>query len=138
MDISKQVCTLEQAKKLSQMGISQNSFLEHCKKVNRDWYIRNRPTIDTADFKETYAAYSVAELGMMLSTIEYEAWGFSILMCWYSHTEEKWSAGLRNVRDEKYKYTGSAETEAESRAGLLIYLIENGFTTSVEVNEKLN
>jgi len=131
MKIENQVCTLEQARRLKELGIDQRSeyahilvpvkgfVLEHIAEFNRWAFQYNEPlSVD----REKYSAFTVAELGVMID--------------------------IKNKRDsvfnpELYKiyhlldnYTGK-ESEAFVRASLLISALLSGVITPEECNKRL-
>ena len=81
----------------------------------------------TLDFLGSYTAYTVAELGEMLPhevRIDDDSY-------WHSIRIEKWSVGDGFVwkviyeNHEKKSFEQKADTEADARAKMLIYLKEN-------------
>ena len=122
MKLQDQVCTLEQAKKLKQLGLSSQSIAQW-----RDFDdlkdSRVKPEVKTeilrpsdSSVMQVYPAYTVAELGEPL-----HAFG------------DYWSI-MQNLKSKQYifrlsfglnVYQGSRKTEAEARAAVLIYLLEN-------------
>lgn len=135
MNLTDQVCSLEYAKKLKELGIAQSSLFYWVKpkswERHRDppeftieyihWFDELQEPLSLKDY-ETYSAFTVAELGELLpECIPYEG----DLMMWNN----------MNFQDQRYfgiEYTGSglesftAETEANVRAMMLIYLYEQG------------
>ncbi len=115
LPLSQQVCSLELAKKLAAVGVPQDSFFV--------WYGGTTPaTLWTRDrFEEkrwnhpeqTYAAFTVAELGEMLP---YTAFG-----AYFNEFKGKDDWSMAYGREK----TIVADTEADARASLLIYLIES-------------
>jgi len=65
MELSKQCCTVEQGKRLTELGVNAPSLFEHVEQYGKPNRIRPVPEVDTHDFKSTYPAYTVAELGAM-------------------------------------------------------------------------
>lgn len=132
MNITSQVCSLEQAKKLKQLGVTQNSFLYwHLGKVSGTWLLINE--IHSLISNEDYSAFTVGELGVMLPYGQFlsgymihDDWGCG----WYPIKEELWDHS-----NQKCEHSVHADTEAQARAALLIYLIENKH--AVGVNERL-
>lgn len=133
MILENQVCTLEQAKKLKALGIEQRSFFT--------WYggfegSEVKPNVDLTDQHmydvsingyyghpdNTYSAFNVAELGIMLSGVEYNSWTFVA-------GEDKYC-----VLDYKNVHYGTFNTEADARAELLINLIEARILNAPEVS----
>lgn len=144
MDIENQVCTLEQAKKLKELGVVQESLfdwtIEHKKKdynetstqlMGGTFDVRVNHDINwrTWDFnkRETYSAFTVSELGAMLPDAD--------------KMEDK----LEPLFIEKYgecdkerfnKYFRSL-FNAQDICEWVIYLLENNHITASEVNNRL-
>lgn len=125
MKLENQVCSLESAKKLKELGVEQNSLLywEYCNRFNK-WQIE----YDIFDGDKgmrgegDVSAFTVAELGEMLPKhIDKHGWRhhFQIL-----HLSDKfWEVSY--VNNECIVKHILSETEAEARAKILIYLYEN-------------
>lgn len=129
MDIKNQTCLIEQSKKLSELGIIAASMFWHTINVDpitpvdiiEKWQHSN------FDNCEKYPAYTVAELGVMLPALSH-SWvtkGNSYFNC-----SDNFNVGISNIFSEN--------TEAEARAALLIYLLEEKIITPEEVNQRLN
>ena len=142
MKLEQQVCTLEQAKRLKELGVDQNcsylcflensagkymldtiegNFNSHC----RDYEISVHPGGFEASFVEqAIAVFTVAELGVMID---------------WNHVSQ---SGPYKEDQHFYCFTHlhdySNENEAVVRADVLIYLLENNLTTAEEVNQRLN
>lgn len=124
MEIEKQVCTLEQAKRLKELGVAQNNSIAIHK---------SHPIVgDVIFFRvggvsgDEWAAFSVAELGYMLpngSTIFKDPNG-----CF------EWSCDMIKMDWNDWH---EHATEAEARAAMLIHLIENNLIPIDEVNKML-
>ena len=118
MKLEEQVCSLDIAKRLKELGVKQESYL---------WWDINGELTHFGDGENSdYAverAYSVAELGEMLPEQYFS------FKC---HTEVEgdgiWScAGARMPEFEFYEGQWvTADTEANARAKMLIHLIEQG------------
>jgi hypothetical protein len=145
MKLQDQVCTLEQAKKLSELGINQKSLFYYTqdntplnsnlatwgyRQENMPVYVKylRQSDISTSDLFFEYSAFTVAELGMMLPSetltirrgseyLEFPNWE------WENEGQQKgW---------------GCFDTEASARADHLIMLLENNLIKVKEVNERL-
>ena len=135
MKIEDQVVSLELAKRLKELGVKQESYFvweaPNTEWGWTDWLIV--PTTEQHDL-EHYSAFTVAELGELLPWridgkditdkrrkiayfLEYEAGGMSV--CYTHHLN------VTKVLVERI-----AETEADARAKMLIYLIENGLISN--------
>lgn len=128
MKIEQQVTNLEHSSKLATLGIKQSSLFywainSYNKEVKK---ITMHP--DSRDI--VYSAFTVAELGVMLpeevSTGKWdESFGFSV------------KSPLCHKIDTAENLFIKYPTEAQARAAILIYLLENKLTTAVEINNRL-
>ena len=141
MKIENQVCTVEQAKRLSELGIKMNSFLywkKSCLIKNIDKWIIINSEDSNINEKEDYSAYSVSELDSMLpSTID------DIKLTQWKIQDNNFGIQYRYMMEEPIKYKTFpdrsifADTEAKVRAELLILIIENKYVTAEECNTRL-
>lgn len=130
MNIEQQVCTLKQAKKLKDLGVSGNSafrwnqnLYQNVGDINEGvWSIWYNPMPIISD--NQLPAFSVAELGVMLPDY-YESHKAGNGWCWYSGPLEI---------DDQFE---TGDTEAAARAALLISLLSNGFISVDDVNNRL-
>jgi len=134
MKLEKQVCSLENSKKLHELGVKQNSHF--------GWCVRSEPAhppylVDiayTPGYRYEYTpAYTVAELGEMLRLLNTDI------------TVNQWDHGNGHVNIEgiaaQYNHDSSTiiesqcfGTEADARALMLIWLIENRHVDVGELN----
>lgn len=153
MQLEKQVINLEQAKRLKELGVVHKSLFYWEQTMFR---IGHEYDISSGDWRigpitrkpdEPYLpAFTVAELGVALpeeinhkenSWSSYDFYyGYSTLpeegikkSCWYQDDD-------LNER-ECILHFAYAETEAEARASMLIYLLEKNIIPVSEVNERL-
>jgi hypothetical protein len=124
MDLEKQVCTLEQAIKLKELGVKQISLFYHTD--NEKWNIMPRKSIDFSG--EPYSAYTVAELIQMVENLHNVDYSESNKK-YYSQTTVSGSTNL-----SRFTYYSSF---AEACADKLIRSIENQYITVDEVNVRL-
>lgn len=153
MDLSKQVCTLEQAKKLKELGIEQNSafyFYEQIVNGKRDMKLHPiehhdgyGSTIEDESImralngqvkNEVYSAYTAAELGVML--------GIDKTLNSYNDLIKKWYYQGYTHRDNLYNTYGVdteqyTKNEAYRRAADLIVGLSIKRLTPEEVNTRL-
>lgn len=123
MKLQDQCCTLEQAKKLKELGVVQESL--YC--FYDGGFLKDLwGTIQTKEWREsksvsatTYSAFTVAELSIML--LEYAETFYT--------KNGKWRIGDADI---------DFDTQAEASADRLIYLLENEILTTKEVNKRLN
>ena len=132
MKLEDQVCSLELAKKLKELGVEQDSLWWWDKiKDENDFNLTSfrflYPLLLDEDNREYYSAFTVAELGNMFpSQITREVTCINkekrIMPCEFmeSKVKGKWIV----------EYLGKGfidESEANARAKMLIYLIENKY-----------
>lgn len=144
MKLENQVCSLLQAKLLEYLGVNAKSANYHAyPSMNSGWEVLPDGCFNkNDDAVEYYPAYNVAELGEILSVFRYDSWGFPIFMC-YAHCNDhsadilgRWSCSFRNPKNfTDPNITGV--TQADAMAKMLIWLIESGYITPTEVNERL-
>ena len=122
MELSKQVVSLEIAKKLKELGVKQDSvfvWLYRNYKISmppqEDWQIELRQTSYHKE-GEIYSAFTVAELGEMLPTNT---------ATFRETTKNKLFVCTRNELSTLSLLSFRAETEADARGKTLIYLLEN-------------
>lgn len=150
MKIENQVCTLEQAKKLKELGVSGKCVFGYIKippnglPVHHYWKDEKYALINAdivmfvGNGEERWYAPTVAELGVMLP--EYcSSWKNGM----YGDNQHpmyryKWLCDIYDDGEVSTQPLGFGDSEAESRAKLLIYLLENHLTTPEEVNQRLN
>lgn len=139
MKIEDQVCTLEQAKRLKEFGISPIGFFVHDEipfEAGRS-FVRQR--VDgNFNYTGNPCAWTVAELGEMLPQY-YPSWRFPVA------SGEMWVAtvicspkpeGIDNIHTAS-EFDRFSKTQAEALATLLIALIETEVITAAEVNDRL-
>jgi len=120
MPIERQVCSLELAKRLRDLGVKQESL----------WYwVIGHPKLDaflthyedyTGPNIKSYSAFTVAELGEMLPVAPFHC------ECYVSKGQRK---RLITERITSAFHTEFSDTEADARAKMLIYLIEQKLVT---------
>lgn len=122
MNIEDQVCSLELAKRLKELGVEQKSYFAYEERENG--YLEIFHSKATSCANKYYSAFTVAELGEILpSTIKKNTNLFYITMdcdkCPYYEDMPKTKEIYSEMGEEN-------DTEADARAKMLIYLIENG------------
>ncbi len=118
MELSQQVVSLELAKKLKELGVKQESYfwwnrLSDYPDSTPDWRLSSFKSVEVA--RELCSAFTVAELGEMLK-LGMEQSLFMNMGKWYCSYHSK-SPAKKNEMD--------GNTEADARAKMLIYLLEN-------------
>ena len=151
MKLQNQVCTLQQAKRLKELGVCQDSLFSWCGDEEQrlmdngkdglavgNWVFVdstipwNNQELDQRQLvpssKPFAAAFTVAELGIMLPDA-YESISAKELSgtVWYGIDEN----GRFYPCEKQY------QTEAECRADMIIHLIESGQLTINELSESL-
>jgi hypothetical protein len=127
MELKKQVCSLELAKKLKELGVKQDShfywwfFKRKDKNMTKFELITNKDNVWKKD-DEYYSAYTVAELGALLPKI--------VVQKSLDNTQEPYEFDTYCLGDEWICSYGfdlniPGNTEANSRSKMLIYLLEN-------------
>ncbi len=121
MKLEYQVCSLELAKKLKELYVKQESYFRWVRlgEKREDWVITQ-----SQSFQEGYSAFTVAELGEMLPKSCPEHKNKDLLIC-KGFGENDWMVGYGNHRDMEGCHVEIEQTEADARAKMLIYLIEN-------------
>jgi len=162
MKIEDQVCSIEQAKRLVELGISQNAYFswvgdESHTVVDPGNEAKNIPMrfgkyvwVDTTDpansqesdhrqdiaLKTIASAFTAAELGEMLTMPRID--GYYNMSCNFSYAHNNWSCLIESMDEEGPDLICiSANMEAECKADILIWLLENNYTSSEECNNRL-
>ena len=119
MKLENQVVSLELAKKLKELGVKQESLfywvlLEN--EFGKDWIIiQGDDSIEAVYKNNKYSAFTVAELGEILPEL-----------CLSGNTGEGFNCWkFRNIHDLAFYNPAQSKTEADARAKMIIYLIEN-------------
>lgn len=136
MKLEDQVCSLELAKKLKELGVKQESyFYWSCDHINTTQHGLSRYNLHDGieSNSENWSAFTVAELGEILKDIRFpmgtwigeKCYQFlsikcSMLSVWLQHD---FDAGFSEKQETVFKAVN--DTEANMRAKMLIYLIEN-------------
>jgi hypothetical protein len=165
MKIEKQVCSIEQAKRLKELGVSQESLFSYLgdeKDINLNllesgsnvsawvWVaatvpVNNMDLDNREDLSITQpiaAAYTVAELFKMLPYSITDENGAEYIQ---SNTKDfdhysgsmSYTVGYYNFDKHSWYYGAGTSTVVESAADMLIRLIEHEKTTVTEINERL-
>lgn len=127
MKLEQQVVSLELSKRLKKLGVKQESLFYWLEYNDGYSEVIYRPTDNKTDMG--YSAFTVAELGEMLpdaNCFKYEDKKYGWVDYGFSRYEGVWSVWIgRGGYGEEYKWEDEADTEANARAKMLIYLIEN-------------
>ena len=129
--IERQVCSLELAKKLKKLEVKQDSlrYWIYCPET-KEWVLAQRKW--TKNWK-MYSAFTVAELGELLPFKIYSNPIPNPFELKINKLENKWEVYYlayesRELNNTDLCPTISADTEADARAKLVIYLLENNLT----------
>jgi hypothetical protein len=129
MKLENQVVSLELAKRLKELGVKQESlfwWVDYTDGYSEPAWNLNSNHVG---YKAHLSAYTVAELGEMLPGDIGRDWWLDIWKSddfWYvAYTEEREGGGHDFLSD----FLASSPTEADARAKMLIYLIENNLIT---------
>lgn len=156
MKLEYQVCSIELAEKLKELGVKQKSRLYWLTSIHHKDELSNKLLDEKAYPVKQYSAFTVAELGLILPRTvtlnkeepftEYELlmkkkfyFGesfsdeFDLFTLHYEPIELDNVISRRICRLEKHANIQSKK-EADARAKMLIYLIENKF---INVNEDI-
>lgn len=136
MKIEQQVCTLEQAKKLNELGITQDSYfaIGETGIVTEGWSIDGTEDV-------FFAAFTVAELGVLCRDCISGPAGNR--PTYYATTDEyadydlDAAFGEPPIPDPSPNYV-ERPTQAQALADLLIWLLETKLLTPEEVNQRLS
>lgn len=121
MELKKQVCSLEHAKRLKELGVKQESLFwwhDGCS----TWVLPHVKDRDCYCIGKTYAAFTVTELGELLPE-EIEVEEVSRFLKTAPGIGRQWYVEYCNSSTCFPHF--SADTEADARAKMLIYLLKN-------------
>lgn len=123
MELEKQVCSLELAKKLKELGVEQESlFVWHSDSPRYGWLLCSNDDKRYPLGTRRLSAFTVAELGEMLA--------HSKTLCSADKFGDEWHYHIHYMNGRSRKHKEGIETsEADARAKMLIYLIENNLIT---------
>lgn len=130
MTLSEQVCSLELAKRLKELGVKQESLFAYIKtKLTKGiYYVTEaiKPLLSMPD-TEWYSAFTVAELGEMLQK------RFDPLDSSGRTSSVPVYGGMQYTWYQNGEVIARADTEADARAKMLIHLIEQGIIDPTKV-----
>lgn len=152
MDIKNQVCSLEQAKRLKELGVKHPGYFCYAHPVKE---VHKGFDGEATDYIEEYKdepelmdlsaamwnglpychAYTVAELGVMLDDFVGHSNGDNSRK-WIAKFKPSALAARLTEKDANGIDT-ICETEAQARAGLLIHMLETGWLDAEKSNDRL-
>lgn len=133
MELKDQVCTLEQAKRLKELGVGQDGYFSWASDIVHGVIIRpiRAYTINSTD-RPFYAAFTASELGEILPSE-------SGIIAWDVHYNDHIGAWYCTIRDlvkwegggeiPPIAYESEGDTMAECMADALIHCLENKLLT---------
>lgn len=130
-----QVCTLDQAKKLKELGIEQVGINLYAETTIGTLLLYKT---DMPSTQKEYSAFSVAELGETMKEVDN---GNIDVTCFYNWHMGFWDCVISRPNDDTPEILGNefeCDTEAQVRADALIYLIEHEYLTADDCNSALN
>lgn len=125
MELKEQVCSLELAKKLKQLGVKQESIFWWGGISNMGiWcdHVKNELPEKEKRFV-WYSAFTVAELGEMLPPFVTSEKQLGVAGGWFCHLDSN-PLNLPMIKNP-HRHEIDADTEANARARMLVYLLEN-------------
>lgn len=134
MELTNQVVNLELAKKLKELGVEKKystslfNWYNEILAGKEVWKLDNSHRFQHDEKYQYYLAYSVAELGEMLPcSVKTDE---EILDLWQVKLHnDNWSVCYKMTGENWSEYDQYGKTEADARAKMLIYLIENNLIT---------
>lgn len=148
MKVQNQVCSLEQAKKLIELGVYAPSAFVYFKAPNHsgialgNMYMRHIRILTGSAYEEKDVnitpAYTVAELGTMIDDFVNHS---------RRNGKGEWEAKFKpviphaaphRIQDAMVATFTTHKTEAEARASLLIHLLETNWLDAEKCNERLS
>ena len=141
MDLTQQVCSLKHARKLQELGVKQDSLfywisIGILNNKHVGWRLELSHNCNCEEpliAQEYYSAYTVAELGELLPFKIYSNPIPNPFELKINKLENKWEVYYlayesRELNNTDLCPTINANTEANARASMLIYLLENNLT----------
>lgn len=126
MKLLKQICRHDQGVALRDMGIIQDKSTYFLNKTGEHYTITHTfiQPFESTEGNPWVAVYTVAELGELLPAGS-----------WSIKSNDKWQARFQN--EMICCFSELSETEASSRAALLLTLLEQNIVKAEAVNQKL-
>jgi len=117
MELKNQVCSLKLAKELKKLGVKQDSLFgwQVWKDLDTNRRTKMLLAVENYNYGDYYSAYTVAELGNILSK-------YGNYITWMTN-KNKWAITRMNYMEFPEL---DSDTEANARAKCLIYLLKMG------------
>lgn len=136
MKLTDQVCSLKLSKKLAKLGVKQDNLFKWVKySMNKKPMLIFIPTVKyqleclSGELEYSIPAYTVAELGEMLpNKVKIHNTESCLVL---DRDKKTWGVAYAPFPDTFQE----AKTEADARAKLLIYLLENKIISLDKINE---
>lgn len=127
MELEKQVCSIELAKQLHALAVQQEAYWYWVPNVRTDKPFFNWESVGT----ERYPAFTVAELGQMLPRGITSCKAHETFHVHYDGTPwlEHWNKAGLSLNEVDLWALSRSTTEADARAKMLAYLLENKLVT---------
>ena len=122
MPLEQQVCSLELAKELEELGVARKSYFFWSGDEESGFIVRGYDNLLIYSNAISIPAYTVAELGEMLPTRWLPV----------KDGEEKYSPWMYVTQKGRQRWVN---TEANARAAMLVYLLENGLLKVEDINK---
>jgi hypothetical protein len=123
MNLESQVCSLELSKKLKSLGVKQDSYFDWYDNDTGFVYLRDRQWLPERTGDVPISAFTVFELGEIIpQKIEYE--GSEIIYASIKTISNEWQSTYYHEEGESLLLF-TDKNESNSRAQMLIYLLEN-------------
>lgn len=144
MKLTDQVVSLEQAKRLKELGVKNDNILfawvVFCPDPIGEHYSYEVVYRDEESQPAKYGeylgpAFTVSELGVML--LAYSPIGHSFYIDMGKTDGKCWAHSWSNKRHQSQGIISWHKTEASARAAMLIHLLENNLLSVEEVNQRL-
>lgn len=143
MKLHEQVCTKEQSRRLAQLGIKQESEFYYTgtyglKHVSAPASWGMEETIgeyvsENINYPayEIFSAFTVAELGELLPERVLDDGKWQFIDCEHFKSTLGYRCWISSARTQ-YALQDNYKTEAEARAAMIIYLLENGLLNNTD------
>lgn len=149
--LEQQVCSLKWAQRLKELGVKQESLFYWCHHISKLEGEDDKATVAVGYYSDKlnyesdteayryYAALTVAELGTMLPKNSFTMSGANPIHPW-NRKHQEYVAGFwpqtasaeeieEPIRSKKEPTMWYGDTEADARAKMLVYLLENKLIT---------
>jgi len=134
--LEKQVCSRESAQRLKELGVKQETYFYWATCDNKNYFVYRKETYPiNAHYPEPIlicSAFTVAELGEMLPNI--------ILGCHFTTfqcSRNGWWIEYDDGKGNKLPFSFWDKIEADCRAKMLIYILENKLISAEDINNRL-